>query len=54
MRTNAKTKESDLPTSLGLLDDLFRAGFMCASSVGSRLQRLLVSRVFNMTMGITD
>lgn len=34
------TKELDVPTSLGLLDDLFRAGFVCAFPIGSRLQKL--------------
>lgn len=45
------TKDLDVPTSLGLLDDLFRAGFVCAFPIGSRLQKLWVPSVFKYDYG---
>ena len=40
------TKELNVLTSVGLLNNLFRASLVCTSPIGSRLQRLLVSKVF--------
>lgn len=40
------TEELDVLTSLGLLNNLFRASLVRTSPIGSRLWRLLVSKVF--------
>lgn len=40
------TEEFDVLASLGLLNNLFRASLVRTSPIGSRLRRLLVSKVF--------